>query len=176
MLLSGTNLEQKERRIFRFLRFKVPRNRFLLKMNSLERIYGIPCVKKLNFLPLYWKKEKPWDQIARGFESIIDNNRINLCSSFFFFFLYKIYIYIGERERLKSLNRFNFKLFIAFYIYFSNRSFYILLNVLIFCKYNLISFCRLKKFRSLFRNFILESSYVFGYVQILNNYMFYTIN
>lgn len=51
-------------------------------------------------------------------------------------------MYSGERERLKSLNRFNFELFIAFYIYFSNRSFYILSDVLIFCKYNLISFSK----------------------------------
>lgn len=87
-------------------------------------------------------------------------------------------MYSGERERLKSLNRFNFELFIAFYIYFSNRSFYILSDVLIFCKYNLISFCQLvfKKFRALFRNFILESSYAFGYVKILNNYTLHTIN
>lgn len=83
-------------------------------------------------------------------------------------------MYTGERERLKSLNHFNFELFITLYIYFSNRSFYILLDVLIFCKYNLISFCQLvKKFRVLFRNFIPESLYVFGYVQILNNH---TIN
>lgn len=131
-------------------------------------------MKKLIFLPLIIENLEI-KQIARGFESIIDNNTINLCSKcFFIFFRRSGWMYTGERERLKSLNHFNFELFITLYIYFSNRSFYILLDVLIFCKYNLISFCQLvKKFRVLFRHFIPESSYVFGYVQILNNH---TIN
>lgn len=81
------NLEQKKRRNFRFdLWFHGINFLYSTKKNLLERIHGIERAKKLIFFGLSRPKNL---EIKRGFESIIDNNGINLCVAavLFFFFI-----------------------------------------------------------------------------------------